>query len=242
MSNYLLSIQYDGTNYCGWQSQSNCRTVQQEIEKAISIIVKEDIKIIGAGRTDAGVHAIDQKANFRTEKLIDIYKFKYSLNSLLPKDISILDVVEVPESFHARFDAKKRTYIYLITKIKSPFYFNYSYHYPFKLDTDYLNDISETLVGENDFSSFCKKSDDVENKICNVFKARWYRKDDLTFFKISANRFLRGMVRAIVGTLLMAEKNKYSKEQLNFILTNQNRELAGENVPAKGLFLYKVEY
>lgn len=242
MFNYLLSIQYDGTKFFGWQNQNNLRTVQGEIEKAISIILKKEVNIIGAGRTDAGVHALGQKANFRVEESLNIYRFGYSLNSILPNDISITELKEVPENFHARFDAKKRSYIYLISKKKTPFYNNYSYYYPLDLDINYLNKISLSLIGEKDFTSFCKKCDEVANKICTVHKARWYQKNDLTIFKITANRYLRGMVRAIVGTLLMAEKNKLSKEELNELINHKNREFAGENVPAKGLFLYKVEY
>lgn len=242
MPNYLLSIQYDGTNYNGWQYQSNGRTIQGEIEKAIEKILKKQIKIIGSGRTDSGVHAFDQKANFRIEEILNLYEFKYSLNSILPKDIAIKDISLVSEDFHARFDAKKRTYIYLITDKKSPFYFNYSYFYPVNLDIDYLNNISKTIIGEKDFSSFYKKKVELENMICNVYNAYWIKKKELTIFKIISNRYLRGMVRAIVGTLLNAEKNKLSKEEVEIIIKKQNREFAGENVPAKGLFLYKVEY
>lgn len=242
MNNYLLSIQYDGTNYNGWQYQSNARTVQEEIEKSIKKILRKQIKIIGSGRTDTGVHALDQKANFRIEEILNLYEFKYSLNSILPKDIAIKDISLVSEEFHARFDAKKRTYIYLISDKKSPFYFNYSYFYPVKLDIDYLNNISKTIIGEKDFSAFCKKNIELDNKICNVFDAYWIKKKDMTIFKISSNRYLRGMVRAIVGTLLNAEKNKLSDEEVEILIKKQNREFAGENVPAKGLFLYKVEY
>lgn len=242
MANYLLSIQYDGTNYNGWQYQSNARTIQEEIEKSIEKILRKKIKIIGAGRTDTGVHALDQKANFKTEEQLNLFQFKYSLNSILPNDISIKDISLVSEEFHARFDAKKRTYIYLISDKKSPFYFNYSYFYPVNLDIDYLNNISKTIIGEKDFSAFCKKNSELDNKICNVYKAYWIKKKDLTIFKIISNRYLRGMVRAIVGTLLNAEKNNLSNKEVEIIINKQNREFAGENVPAKGLFLYKVEY
>ncbi len=242
MNNYLLSIQYDGTNYNGWQYQSNARTIQEEIEKSIEKILRKQIKIIGSGRTDTGVHALDQKANFRIEEILNIYEFKYSLNSILPKDIAIKDISLVSEGFHARFDAKKRTYIYLISDKKSPFYFNYSYFYPVNPDINYLNNLSKKIIGERDFSSFCKKKDDLENKICKVYDAYWIKKQEITIFKIIANRYLRGMVRAIVGTLLNAEKHKLSDEEVEIIIKKQNREFAGENVPAKGLFLYKVEY
>lgn len=242
MNNYLLTIQYDGTNYNGWQFQSNGKTVQGEIEKAISLILKKEIKIIGAGRTDTGVHAIDQKANFRLTEFLDLYKFKYSLNSVLPNDISITDITQVPEDFHARFDAKQRTYIYFISTKKSPFLYNYSYYYPLPIDIEYLNEISKLLIGEKDFSTFCKKKYENDSMICNLIKANWIKRNNMIIFKITANRYLRGMVRAIVGTLLRAEKNKLSKDEIESLISKKNREFAGENVPAKGLFLYKVEY
>lgn len=242
MNNYLLSIQYDGSNYNGWQYQANARSVQEEIEKSLKIILKEEVKIIGSSRTDAGVHALDQKANFRIEKTLDTFKLDYSLNSILPKDIYVKEISSVPENFHSRFDAKKRSYIYLISNKKSPFYSNYSYFYPSNIDIDYLNNISKIIIGENDFAAFCKKSNELQNKTCVVFDAHWIRKNDLTIFKISANRFLRGMVRAIVGTFLLAEKKKLSFEEIEMIINKHKREYAGQNVPAKGLFLYKVEY
>ncbi len=242
MNNYLLSIQYDGTNYSGWQYQKNSRSIQGEVEKAINRILRKNVTIIGAGRTDAGVHAFDQKANFKIEETLNLFEFKYSLNSVLPSDIVIKDITLVSEEFHARFDAKKRTYIYLILNHKSPFYFNYSYFYHTNIDLNYLNDISKVIVGEKDFSAFCKKNFEVNNKVCSVINAHWYKRKELIIFKISANRYLRGMVRAIVGTLLNAEKNKLSIVDIEEIIKKQNREFAGENVPAKGLFLYKVEY
>jgi len=242
MNNYLLSIQYDGTNYNGWQYQANARSVQEEIEKSLKIILKQEIKIIGSSRTDAGVHALDQKANFRIEKTLNTFKLNYSLNSILPKDIYIKDISIVPENFHSRFDARKRSYIYLISNKKSPFCFNYSYFYPEVPEIEYLNNISKIIIGEKDFSAFCKKNNELENKNCIVFDAHWIRKNDLIIFKISANRYLRGMVRAIVGTFLLAEKNKLSEEEIESIINRHKREFAGQNVPAKGLFLYKVEY
>lgn len=242
MNNYKLTIQYDGTNYSGWQIQTNANSIQQEITRAINIILKEEVNLIGSGRTDAGVHAIGQVANFRTEKEIDLYKFQYSLNSILPEDISILSIQKVVERFHSRFDAKKRTYLYLISQFKSPFFKKYSYYYPQQLNTERLNEISNLFIGKKNFSAFCKKQSDVENKICNVNEISWFKQYDLVVFKIGADRFLHGMVRAIIGTLLNAEKKENSEEYIKQIFDSENRETAGEAVPAKGLFLYKVEY
>jgi tRNA pseudouridine38-40 synthase len=242
MNNYKLTIQYDGTNYSGWQIQSNANSVQQEIIKAINIILKEEVNLIGSGRTDAGVHALGQVANFRTEKEIDLYKFKFSLNSVLPDDISITSIEKTDENFHSRFDARKRTYLYLISQTKSPFFKRFSYFYPEKINTVFLNEVSKLFLGKKNFSAFCKKQSEVENKVCDVSEISWSSEYDLIIFKISADRFLHGMVRAIVGTLLNSQKKDNAVKYINEVLNSGKRESAGEAVPAKGLFLYKVEY
>ncbi|HMN49948.1 MAG TPA: tRNA pseudouridine(38-40) synthase TruA [Ignavibacteriaceae bacterium] len=242
MKNYKLIIQYDGTNYAGWQIQKNASTVQQTISDAIKTLLNADVNLIGSGRTDSGVHALGQAANFRTENEIDIYRFKYSLNSILPSDISIVKMEEVDEHFHARFDAKKRSYIYIITQMKSPFYKNYSYLYPVKIDLEKLNELSKLFLGEKDFTSFSKKKPEIDNKNCTLFNLRWKKKGDIILFYIQANRFLHGMVRAITGTLLKAQELENPEEFLTDIFNSKNREEAYDSVPSKGLFLYKVEY
>lgn len=242
MKNYKLIIQYDGSEYSGWQIQKNSESIQAKITDTIEILLKERVNLIGSGRTDSGVHAIGQVANFRTEHEIDIYKFKYSLNSLLPSNIVIKEMKEVDLEFHSRFDAKKRTYLYLITQTKSPFYKNYSYFYPRKVNLQLLNNICTIFLGENNFTSFSKKNIDIENKICTVYKLYWRKKNELFFFTIQADRFLHGMVRTIVGTLLNAQEKNEPEEFIRKIFNSQNREDAFESVPAKGLFLYKVEY
>lgn len=242
MNNYKMILQYDGTGYSGWQIQENAKTIQQEIINAIKIILKEEVNLIGSGRTDAGVHALGQVANFRSEKEIDLYKFQFSLNSILPQDISVLSIEKVRESFHSRFDAKKRSYIYLISQFKSPFYKNYSFFYPQKIDLEILSDLSKLFLGRKNFSSFCKKKSEVENKFCEVNEISWSNQFDLIVFKVSADRFLHGMVRAIVGTLLKALKMEKPEEYIQEVFRSEDREFAGEAVPAKGLFLYKVEY
>ena len=244
MNNYKLLIQYDGTDYSGWQIQINAITVQQKIVEAIEVITKKNVNLIGSGRTDRGVHALGQIANFKIETELDTYKFRYSMNSILPDDISILKIEKVEESFHSRFDAKRRSYFYLFSYNKSPFYRKYSYHYfPItKLDFSKINKISKALLGNYDFTSFSKKNTEDENKTCNVSQIRWHKGKELSVVYISANRFLHGMVRTIVGTLLHASENNREENYLIDILNRKDREAAKESVPAKGLFLYKVKY
>lgn len=242
LNNYKLIIQYDGTNYVGWQVQKNGQAIQQIISDSIEILLKEKVNLIGSGRTDAGVHALGQTANFRTENEIGLYKFKHSLNAVLPQDISIIEIDKVNEEFHSRFDAKRRSYIYLFSKMKSPFYSRYSYFYHNKIDCERLNLLSEYFLGIKDFTSFARKSQEPENKSCNIFEVRWKETKNLIFFKIEADRFLHGMVRTIIGTLLKAVKENMDKEYIEYVFKSKNREAAGEAVPANGLFLYKVKY
>ncbi len=242
MNNYKLIIQYDGTAYSGWQIQKNQMTVQQKITDSIETILKEKVNLIGSGRTDTGVHALGQTANFRTEQEIDPYRFIYSLNSILPNDISILKIDKAAEDFHSRFDAKKRAYIYVLSGYKSPFYNNYSYFYHYDIDCSRLNKLSESLLGRQDFSSFSKKNTDIKNKVCKIYEAHWRKTGVLFLFYISADRFLHGMVRAITGTLLYALKNNPGNDFIAQVIDSKDRAAASEAVPAKGLFLYKVKY
>ena len=242
MFNYKLTIQYDGTNYAGWQIQENAASVQEVIRDSIKQILQSDINLIGAGRTDAGVHALGQVANFNVSQHLDLYRFKYSLNAVLPKDISIIKIETVEEDFHSRFSAKKRSYIYLISNQKSPFFERYSYTYFSELKPERLNDLSSTFVGKKDFTSFSKINTEVQNKICEVYLARWRRQKNLLIFYIEANRFLYGMVRAIVGSLLKAYASEDGQNYLTNILNQKDRSVAADAVPAKGLFLYKVKY
>jgi len=244
MKNYKLIIQYDGTAYAGWQKQNNVPTIQEKVINAIERITKEKVNLIGSGRTDTGVHAWGQTANFRSEKELNTEKFIYSLNSVLPGDISIRSIELVDENFHARFDAKKRSYIYLFSKNKSPFYQKYSYHNHtvFDLDFGYLNKLSKTFLGEHDFTSLSRRNSDTENKLCNVYEIHWRKCSDIAFFYITADRFLRGMVRATVGTILEAAIEKKDECFLIDLLNKQNRVEAGESLPAHGLFLFKVRY
>lgn len=242
MKNYKLNIQYDGTDYAGWQVQENALTVQQKVTEALEILTKEKINLIGSGRTDTGVHALGQAANFRTERELDLYKFRHSLNALLPFDISVTQMSEAEENFHARFDAKKRSYLYFISRDKSPFYYKYSYLYRGIIETGRLNSLSKLLLGEHDFASFARKNSEVNHKRCIIYDAHWKETNGFIIFYIEANRFLHGMVRTITGTLLGAVRNNLGEEYILDILQKRERESAGEAAPAKGLFLYKVKY
>lgn len=242
MFNYKLTIQYDGTDYAGWQIQDNAPSIQEVISNSIKQILQEDINLIGSGRTDTGVHALGQVANFIVSQKLDLFKFKYSLNSVLPKDISITNMETVDENFHSRFSAKKRSYNYLISNHKSPFFERYSYTLFSELNSEKLNELSSTLIGTHDFTSFSKINPEVQNKICEVYKARWRRQKNLLIFYIEANRFLYGMVRAIVGSLLKAYSSEDGMSYLKNIFVQKDRNAAADAVPAKGLFLYKVKY
>ncbi len=244
MPNYLLKVQYDGTNFAGWQIQKNADSVQGRITSALEILFKEKINLIGSGRTDAGVHAWGQVANFRASVEKDSEKLHRSLNGMLPPEIRIKSIFTVPEEFHARFDAKRRIYIYVLSTSENPFFRKYCLfknHYS-SLNISGLNSISEKFIGKKDFSSFSRKICASENKLCDVTDARWYRKGDFVFFRIEADRFLHGMVRAITGSVLKIYETNREPSVVSEILMQKDREAAFESVPSSGLFLFKVKY
>ena len=244
MPNYKIILQYKGTNYAGWQIQNNALTVQQVIADSIEKIVQEQINLIGSGRTDSGVHALGQVANFRSEKQLDMYKFLHSLNSVLPEDISVVRIENVAEKFHARFDAVSRRYLYLFSTRKSPFYNDFSYNVNW-IDDDFIiaaNQNSNQLIGEYDFTSFSKKNTDVKNNICEIKNIRWKKSGSLVYFTIEANRYLHGMVRAILGTVIDSVRLNKPASYMMDVIAAKDRDAAGMAVPAKGLFLYKVKY
>ncbi len=244
MNNYKLTVQYDGSAFAGWQAQKNAKTVQAVLKEKIELLVKEEINLIGSGRTDTGVHALGQIANFKCGKSLDLRKFTHSLNAVLPRSIAVADAELVGEDFHARFDAKRRSYLYFFSTKKSPFFDKYSWHYPAinGFDTERLNEISKTLLGKRDFTSFAKSKSETKNKVCEIFSVRWRKSGNLVIFYIEANRFLHGMVRTIIGTLLDAYGKNSPDEFLNDVLAARSRTAASDSVKAKGLFLYKVKY
>lgn len=242
MRNYRMTVQYDGSNYNGWQIQPELPTVQGEIEKALATLLRKETTLYGSGRTDTGVHALGQVANFRAEQALDIFRFQYALNSLLPADIAVKDMQQAPDDFHSRFSAKKRSYLYLVHPHKTPFYHRWSYHLHPAPDIGYLNRMSKLLIGNQDFTSFTKQADEADSTRCILTDAHWRTTGGLTLFYIEANRFLHGMVRAITGTLLALQKEPGGEDKLQAILAREDRTAGGTSVPAKGLFLYKVKY
>ena len=245
LNNYKIIIKYDGTEFSGWQRQQKQTTVQEKIETAIEIISKEKVNLIGSGRTDAGVHALGQTANFRISKDIDMRKFIYSLNSVLPSSISVNKIEKVHYDFHARYDAVSRSYLYIISQYKDPFMQRYSAFYGKQIEREgieRLNELSKFLIGEKDFSSFCRTKSEVNNKICKITNIHWSRRKNFIFMIIEANRFLHGMVRAITGTLVYMTDKNLGKDYLENILNSKNRTAAGAAFPGNGLFLNKIKY
>lgn len=239
---YFLEIAYQGTNYHGWQVQHNAQSVQSVIQEKLCLLLGTSIEITGSGRTDTGVHAEQQFAHFDSEIPLIASRFCYRLNAMLPKDISILNLYEVNAEAHARFDAIQRTYQYRIVTRKNPFLFRLSYFSNQRYYLDRMNQAAEILKKYEDFQTFSKVRTDVKHFKCQISEAIWKDEGDLLIFEISANRFLRGMVRAIVGTLLEVGVNKMSLHDFETVIQSKDRNKAGRAVPAEGLFLTKVQY
>ena len=240
---YLLKLSFDGANYHGWQIQPNSVSVQETIEKCISTILNTKINIIGAGRTDSGVHASFFCAHFDCDLEINNKSdFIFKSNSFLPKDISITDIYKVNNDFHARFDALSRTYEYRIHTKKNPFLVKSSYYLKKKIDYNKMNLASLKLFNYNNFKCFSKSNTDVHTFECDIKSACWKNKENYWVFEISANRFLRNMVRAIVGTLIEIGEGKYQIEHLDKVIKSKKRKFAGFSVPAHGLYLTNIVY
>lgn len=239
---YLIEFAYDGKNYFGYQIQPNDISVQEELEKALSTIIRDEIKIIGAGRTDTGVHAKKMFAHFDTDKILS-EKLPHQLNSFLPPDISVKRIFQVKDDFHARFDATFRTYEYYISLEKNPFTQHSAWqHWKRSLDVEKMNQACKILFEYEDFESFSKVGGDNKTTLCKIFKAEWEQTGSELKFTISANRFLRNMVRAIVGTMVEIGTEKIQPEDLRKIIEDKNRNSAGTSAPAHGLFLVDVGY
>ncbi|WP_296150024.1 tRNA pseudouridine(38-40) synthase TruA [uncultured Flavobacterium sp.] len=239
---YFIEFAYNGKNYHGWQSQPNAASVQETLGKAISVILRSEIELMGAGRTDTGVHAKQMFAHFDTEETLETDFLVAKLNSYLPKDIVIYRIIKVSEEAHARFDAVKRTYEYHIHTYKNAFENESSWYVFQNLDIEKMNSAAKMLFDFQDFQCFSKVNTDVKTYNCKIIEANWQQKGEKLIFTIAADRFLRNMVRAIVGTLVEIGSGKKALEDFKNIIESKDRTQAGTSVPAHGLYLTKVEY
>lgn len=243
MARYFITLQFDGTNYHGWQIQPNGNTVEETIERALSTLMGESVDIVGAGRTDAGVHAGKMVAHFDAEQAVDCEQLVYKLNRMLPKDIAIQSVETVDDDMHARFSAKSRTYHYYIHTKKDAFLRNYSCLITFPLDFDKMNEAAEVLKEYKDFGAFCKSHTDVKTTLCEIYEAVFTQlKPHSYMFTITANRFLRNMVRAVVGTLVDVGRGRLTIDEFRKVIEGKSRCDAGESMPANALFLDDIVY
>jgi tRNA pseudouridine38-40 synthase len=238
---FFAEIAYEGSDFHGWQKQENAHSVQAEIEAALGPLLKESTTIQGCGRTDTGVHASQYFFHFDGDAK-DKMQMVYSLNNILPKSIAVLGLWEVNSDTHARFDAESRSYRYHIHQKKDPFSYQTSWFFQRELDIVAMNEACELLKNHTDFASFCKSKSDNRTNLCDVTSAKWTKDGSKIYFDITANRFLRNMVRAIVGTMLEIGIGKMNLEQFNDVIEAKDRREAGFSVPAHGLFLTQVGY
>jgi len=240
---YFIEFAYNGTRFHGWQMQPNAKTIQQTLQHAIKTILKRNIELVGAGRTDAGVHALQLFAHFDFDEIFVKETVIYKLNAILPVDIVVKNIVEVNDAAHARFDAVSRSYEYHIHFGKNPFNNELTWQLKNKkLDVNKMNKAAEVLLTYTNFKSFSRSKTDVKTYDCKIYEAYWKLDNNQLIFYITANRFLRNMVRAIVGTLVEIGEGKTTLENFKTIIENKDRTKAGPSAPAKGLFLTKVKY
>lgn len=239
---YFIRFQYHGAPFHGWQKQPNAITVQETMENAVSKLLSVETEVIGAGRTDTGVHAEEMWAHIDTLKKQDTDQLKYRLNSFLPESISVLEILPVVPDAHTRFSAEARTYEYHIHFQKSSFLNDRSWHIRRELDQGALNEAAKVMLEFEEFSAFARSNDSASHHRCNIFDSMWEHRDVCSVYRVRANRFLRNMVRAMVGTMVDVGLGKISLEDLREIIRSGDRRKAGESAPPQGLFLTKVEY
>ncbi len=240
---YFIELSYKGTDFHGWQIQLNATSIQECVQDGLTILLNKKTEIVGAGRTDTGVHARQIFAHFDTDAQLNPGEFTYKLNAIIPKSISILKIHKVSNNVHARFNALSRSYEYHIHLINDPFLLDTTWQIPRrKFDVDKMNKAAQILLKHTNFKAFSKSRTDVKTYDCTISKAIWVQKENKLIFYITANRFLRNMVRAIVGTLLEVGENKLSIEGFEKIILSKNRSDAGVSVPARGLFITAVKY
>jgi tRNA pseudouridine38-40 synthase len=248
--NYRLLIQYDGTDFHGWQVQENSRTIQGELERVIGMLEDADVKVVGSGRTDAGVHAEGQVANVHMNRGFTPDKLKNAINGNMWRDIRIMKAEKAPDEFHARFSAKLKTYVYRVVNapVISPFWRRYAHHEGRPLDVARMNDTARLFQGEHDWTAFSSAQIDGENRVRTIFnfsvESRWDERAQATMieFRITANGFLRYMVRSIVGTMLEVGRGEKDSDTIQTAIVTGDRDLAGKTAPAQGLTLFRVDY
>lgn len=239
---YFADISYKGTQFHGWQSQRNAKGIQEVIEEALSLQLRNKMEIIASGRTDKGVHALQQIVHFDSPDALHIENVKHKLNAFLPRDIAVNQIMPVQPNAHARYDATARHYIYRITRQKNPFLDGLAYEYKKPIDVDMMQAACEIIIGRHNFQSFSLVKTNVNNFFCDIYEAKWLYHNHCLEFHVKANRFLRGMVRALTGTLLLAGEGKCHPEQFKSILESRDRKQAGRALPPEGLYLSKIEY
>ncbi|MBE7037051.1 MAG: tRNA pseudouridine(38-40) synthase TruA [Ruminococcaceae bacterium] len=242
--NYKLRLMYDGTNYAGWQRQDNARTVQGELEKALAVILRQPVTLIGVSRTDAGVHAADFTANFHIDSAIEPYKVCRGANALLPPDIRVTEVSSCHEDFSSRFGAIKKTYIYRIdcSPYGNAFYRNFAWHHPVPLDVEKMQQAAGYFLGEHDFSGFMAQGSSAKTFTRHIMESEISRQGDLIEYRITGNGFLYNMVRIITGTLVWVGRDKIQPDAIPELILSKDRTLAGMTAPAKGLMLMCAQY
>ena len=243
MSRYFIRLGYRGAPFHGWQIQPNAVSVQEEVERALSTVLRVPVSIVGAGRTDTGVNARTMYAHFDYDGILpEKGKLLVSLNRLVGRDIALYDIIPVADDAHARFDAVERTYKYFVTFEKNPFFYQLSWHCPNGLDIERMNEAARLLLETEDFTSFAKLHSDAKTNICHVTRAEWTIKGEMAVFTISADRFLRNMVRAVVGTLVDVGRGKMTVDDFKDIIEKKDRCAAGQSMPGEALFLWDVRY
>jgi tRNA pseudouridine38-40 synthase len=243
MQRYFIEVAYKGTAYAGFQIQENANTIQAEIEKALQVFYKQKVDLTGSSRTDAGVHAKQNFFHFDIDIFLSaIPKALYHLNAILPRDILVKNIFPVKEDAHCRFDALSRSYEYAITNVKNPFVLESAYYYPYTLDIKVLNDCAAMLLEYTNFESFAKKNTQVYTHECSITKSEWSMQNDLLLYNVTGNRFLRGMVRGLVGTMLLVGREKYSVDEFRKIIESNSSKKTDFSAPAHGLILKEVHF
>ena len=243
MPRYFIEVSYKGTNYSGFQVQENANSIQSEVEKSLRTFFRKGFELTGSSRTDAGVHALQNFFHFDIDEPLNFENdFEYSLNSLLPRDIVIKKIFPVKDDAHCRFDAVSREYKYFIYQQKDPFLQDTAFYYPYKLDIGKLNEAAQQIIQYSNFTSFSKKNTQVKDFICKIRNSQWYIQENKIIYNVIANRFLRGMVKGLVGTMLRVGTKKISVDDFKNILENQDCSKSDFSPPSHGLFLVSVKY